>query len=167
MIEFNKFIIKLKSSWLKMEYLFCDEHGNVIYSTKTKRFGRHRDILNAQGIPVYNVKMRTKGFKTLFHILKSEQVLATVRPKLSFSASKFIVENSAQNLFVEVKNRYKTFTIFKDDQEVAQCNTKKLGWFKYEFGIAMKKEEDPVVLMSIIMILDIIKRMRQAAAGAA
>jgi len=166
MIEFNKFIIKPKSSWFKMEYFFCDEYENVIYRTKTKRFGRHRDILNTQGIPICMVRTKSRGFKTLFQIIKNEQIQAIVRSKSAFATSKFIIESNTQNLRIKVENRFKTFTIYKDDSEIAQCNTKKNGWFKYELGIAMRKEEDPVLLMSIIMILDVIKRMRQAAGAA-
>ena len=137
------------------------EDGKHLYTAISRFFLRGYYIHSTLGHKIMTIRRPFSFFNTLFILEKGEIEIARMKRKLSFTENDISIEAGNDKYEVDGNFWSTDFTILKNGVEIAKIS-RKLMRSKDKYGIAVNENEDPVVVLAIALVVELIQKIKSA-----
>ena len=161
-MEFNFYSIKSKGIIFKSYEVFKGEH--LVYRVKGSLFLRKYLIFDQHGLELMQIKRSISLLSMNFKITRFENYIAEITKVASIFSNNLNIESINGTYFAEGNFRANDFTIFKDDIEIAKISRHGIFADK-KYGLAILDSEDQLLIISIVMTIEMILRVKNARKG--
>ena len=161
-MDFNLFSIKKRGILFKSYNIFKDDH--LKYTVKASAFVRKYVIYDQHGLELLQIKrpFSLSPFSMTFTINKFDQPIAEVTKdsKLFANNLTIIAKDGVYN--AEGNFKANDFTIFKNENEEVAKISRHHAFAKKQYGVAILDSEDDLLILSIVMIIEMMIRVKRA-----
>ena len=161
-MEFNLFSIKRRGIFFKSYEIYKEDH--LKYTVQTSAFIRKYIIYDQHGLELLQIKrpFTFSLFSMTFTINKFDQPIAEITEdsKLFANNLNIITRDGVYN--AEGNFRANDFTIFKNDSNEVAKISRHHAFAKQQYGVAVLDSEDELLILSIVMAIEMMIRVKRA-----
>ena len=150
--------------WIGGKYTITDEHDLLVCEAKRKSFSlsTKAEIFDSFGESVFTIRKKLFSFKETYYIYDGEQPVYRIRKsRFSFRTNVFVEALHNRDAF-EIQGDIwgMEYSFYRYNKAFAKVS-KKMWTFSSQYGLAVEDKEDEILIMSVVITLDLIKRRKR------
>ena len=159
-MEFNLYTITRKNIFSRTHIIYSGDEP--VYQSKFSFFLRRCVLTDMSGQEVFIIKRKFAAFQSIFEIIYQGVTFARIKAKGAIK-TKLLVDTEDGPYLVVGKSFFKEFTVIKNDEEIAKISRKTS--LKTNIGLAIREGEDDEFILALIMVIEIVIRLKRAKSG--
>lgn len=158
-MEFKLFTVKSRGWIFKSYDIFLED--KLKYHVKSSPFIKTYKLYDQHGLELIQIKRVFAFFKLEFNIKKFDSVIAKVQRGTQLFKNDLHIISNHGTYYANGNFRANDFTILKGEDEVAKIS--RHGPFAgKKYGVALVAEEDELLMLSIVMVIEMVVRIKRA-----
>ena len=162
-----QFRLNSKLLSLGSHYQIRDSNNNVAFNVRGKvlSFGHDLTFETANGIEVARIRQRLMNFMPTYELFLGDKPFATIKKEFSWFRKNFLIDVPGPNDY-EIEGNFWNYEYeFRRKSGVVATVSRKFMSITGEYGVNIVKGEDPVSILSAVVIIDLCNRNDGAAAA--
>lgn len=150
--------------WIGGKYTISDEHDLLVCEAKRSSFSMvdKTEVFDSFGELVFSIKRKFWTLKDEYFIYDQSQPIYRIeKARFTFRPSIYVESLHNRDAFLVKGDIWGMEYSFLRYKEPIAMVTKKMWSFSSQYGLAVDDKEDELLIMSVVITLDLIKRRRR------
>jgi len=163
-MDYSLYTIEKRGIFFKTYLILKD--GILLYTVKGSGFLTRFRIYDQMGLEVLQIKKLFSFLKLEFRLMEHDSIIAELKKESKLFKNNLLITSIHGDYYLSGNFKRNDFTLLKGEEEVAKISRHGL-FSKQKYGIAIASTEEPLFILGITMVVELMIRVQNARNSAA